>query len=146
MFYGFNVVNDGFGWWSLQKRTLFFFFFKLSWTYPFFIIADTPQLFLHVKGMNYSITEELNINRLNFECLSKRFSEGTVRLTQFQLSRLCNHFISLHNRAEIKRVMDWWLNYFAFILRSSLLDSEVFAVMWSTRNLQSNRPFNLQWR
>lgn len=20
MFYGFNVVNDGFGWWSLQKR------------------------------------------------------------------------------------------------------------------------------
>lgn len=84
MFYGFNVVNDGFGWWSLQKRNAEEnFFVELSWMYPFFIIADTLQLFLHVKGVHYSIMKELNINRLNFECLSKQFSEGTVRVTQF---------------------------------------------------------------
>lgn len=33
---------------KMQKRT-FFFFVELSWTYPFFIIADALQLFLHVK-------------------------------------------------------------------------------------------------
>lgn len=54
--------------------------------YPFFIMADTLQLFLHVKGLHYSIMKQLNINRLNFECLSKQFSERTVSVTQFKMS------------------------------------------------------------
>lgn len=63
-----------------QRRT---FSVELSCMYPFFIIADTLQLFLHVKGLHYSIMKQLNINRLNFECLSKQFTEGTVSVTQF---------------------------------------------------------------
>lgn len=92
--------------------------------YPFFIMADTLQLFLHVKGLHYSIMKQLNINRLNFECLSKQFSERTVSVTQFKMSLLCNHFISLHNRTLIKRVTDSLLNSFTFYFNLWL--TEVF--------------------
>lgn len=48
--YGFNVVNDGFGGQRLQNADeIFFFFVELSRMYPFFIISDALQLFLHVK-------------------------------------------------------------------------------------------------
>lgn len=51
--YGFNVVNDGFGGQRLQNAEEIFiiiiFFVELSRMYPFFIISDALQLFLHVK-------------------------------------------------------------------------------------------------
>ena len=93
--------------------TLFLFFVEGRTKSPnsFFIIHGTPQLFSCTKrGMHYSIMKRLNINRLNFECLSAESSEGSVSVTQFSLSHR-NDCISLHNRRRIEGVLSCRVNH-----------------------------------
>lgn len=107
----------------MQKRTFSLFFFcgtKLNVSI-FHYCWHPAVVFACKRGLHYSIMKQLNINILNFECLSKQLSEGTVSVTQFQMPRLRNHFISLHNRSDKKG--SWTLHWILFYCDLEIISS-----------------------